>query len=211
MKVVKPRIELPLQTYYETMVTIVSTGARNCYQSKKKSFEEEEKFIQWLIKLGHDSVLEHQSITVKLTLDRASAMQLTRHRIGVAFSITSQRYCNYQTERFNHEVPFIKPRGLNKDHETLWRLAMLDAEQAYMDLVEAGEKAEVARSVLPQCTATTAVMTANLREWRHIFKMRALNNHAQIDIRELMLSTLKLFYENYPCFFEDLYNQLKGE
>lgn len=128
--------------------------------------------------------------------------------------VASQRYCNYATERFNHEVPFIKPLGLSKDHEAMWRIAMLDAEQAYMDLVEAGEKAEVARSVLPQCTATTVVMTANLREWRHIFKMRALNNHAQVDIRELMLSTLKLFHENYPCFFEDLYNQMgeqKGE
>lgn len=131
--------------------------------------------------------------------------QLTRHRIGIAFSVASQRYCDYSTERFNHEVPIIKPNGLDEKNYTTWYKSVWESEQAYMDLVENGLKPEVARSVLPQCTATTVVMTANIREWRHIFKMRALNAHAQSDIRELMCKTLKLFHENYPCFFEDLY------
>lgn len=205
MKLVKPEVKLLTKTSYEGMVKTISHAARNCYQSKQGNLEQEERFLKGLIKLGHDSVLEHQYIGVELTLSRSDLAQLTRHRIGIAFSAASQRYCDYSTERFNHEVPIIKPNGLDEKNYMTWYKSVWESEQAYMDLVESGEKPEVARSVLPQCTATTVVMTANIREWRHIFKMRALNAHAQSDIRELMCKTLKLFHENYPCFFEDLY------
>ena len=203
MKLVESDVRVLTKISYEGMVNSVSFAARNCYQSKQGNLEQEEKFIKGLIKLGHDSILEHQYIGVELTLSRSDLAQLTRHRIGIAFSVASQRYCDYSTERFNHEIPVIVPNNLNNYKR--WYESVWESEQAYMDLVESGEKPEVARSVLPQCTATTVVMTANIREWRHIFKLRALNAHAQSDIRELMCKTLFMFHKKYPCFFEDLY------
>lgn len=189
---------------YVDMVHIVSKCARTCYDSQNKviSFGGEEKFIQGLIKVGHESVIEPITMSVEMITSRSTQNQLVRHR-HASFGVMSQRYCNYHNEeKYPDGVAFIRPKGLK--NESTWRQAVQATESAYMALIESGEPPEVARAVLPQCTATQMFMSANIREWRHIFKLRC-DKRAQSDVRELMQELLTIFKEEYPCFFKDLY------
>ena len=167
-----------------------------------------EKFVRMLIRLGHESVLEHSSVTVLLQCDRSTAQQLTRHRIA-SFTMQSQRYCNYSADRFGGEVTFVDPEMRCDDVAKLesanlmWRSQVEASERAYFDLLGLGIAPEDARSVLPNSTACVLAITANLREWRHIFKLRT-ECHAQHNIRDLMASVLDAMFKLVPCVFSDI-------
>lgn len=128
--------------------------------------------------------------------------------IVVHNSQESQRYCNYSTDRFSGEVVFIIPRcfknvtpQLEDAYET-WVDAMQDAESAYLALLET-LPAQDAREVLPNSTKTEMVITANLREWRHIFKMR-VSPAADNGIKYIMNDVLKEFKNRIPYVFDDI-------
>jgi thymidylate synthase ThyX len=87
---------------------------------------------------------------------------------------------------------------------------MQHAEDMYFGLLEFGESPQIARSVLPTCLKTEIVMTANFREWRHVFKLRCAKA-AHPQIRELMFGLLKEVNTNIPVIFEDLYKQFLCE
>lgn len=164
-----------------------------------------EKFVRMIIKLGHESVLEHKSLTALLECDRATAQQITRHRIA-SFTMQSQRYCNFSAERFGGEISFVDPEFSHAGKEAayaLWQEHIKKCEDAYMDLVKSGCPPEDARSVLPNSAACVIAVTANLREWRHIFKLRT-EQHAQHNIRHLMEDLLNQFVAKLPCVFSDL-------
>lgn len=164
-----------------------------------------DKFVSMIIGRGHESVLEHKSITALLECDRATAQQLTRHRIA-SFTMQSQRYCNYSADKFGSEVTFIDPEFAHKGKDiarAMWLEHVKACEKAYMDLLETGCPPEDARSVLPNSTACVIAVTANLREWRHIFKLRT-EQHAQHNIRHLMEDLLNQFAAKLPCVFSDL-------
>lgn len=167
-----------------------------------------EKFVAMIVRLGHESVLEHSSVTVILNCDRATAQQLTRHRIA-SFTMESQRYCLYSTDRFGGEITFVDPEPqtksdqVNRQFYTFWHTFIEEIEQNYMHLVHSGMAAEDARCILPNCTACTIAITANLREWRHILKIRT-EAHAQHNIRALMGQVLQRFRETIPCIVADI-------
>ena len=77
------------------------------------------------------------------------------------------------------------------------------AEIAYLALIENGCKAQTARAVLPTCTKTELVMTANLREWRHFVKLRG-SAAAHPDIRILTKDLLRQLKAQIPVVFDDL-------
>ena len=78
------------------MPVALERAGRVCYKSEEKIFSgSADKFIRDIVKSGHESVIEHCSITVKIICDRACSHQLVRHRIA-AFSQESQRYCDYK-------------------------------------------------------------------------------------------------------------------
>lgn len=209
MEIVKPSVELVNPPDYETILNTVELAARNCYQSFDKMCDgSAEGIIRALIKSGHEAIIEFADITVMFTTDRAVLAQLTRHRIGTSFAVQSQRYVNYSKEKFGENIKVIVPEGLSDEAYETWRASVLASEAAYMVLTkDKGMPAEVARSVLPNCTATTICMKANIREWRHIFELR-VSKHSQTDIRKLMKELLIKMYEEYPVFFEDLYNKV---
>jgi thymidylate synthase (FAD) len=164
-----------------------------------------EKFVQMIVKLGHESVLEHKSVTAILLCDRATAQQITRHRIA-SFTMQSQRYCNFASDRFEGEVTFVDPEFYHKEKDAahaVWLDHVKKCEEVYMSLVKAGCPAEDARSVLPNSAACAIAVTANLREWRHIFKLRT-EAHAQHNIRHLMEDLLNRFVTKLPCVFSDI-------
>ena len=131
--------------------------------------------------------------------------QLSRQRL-LSLAVQSQRYCNYAKDRFGRDISFIEPYGLRTDvAKEAWIFSMKEAEAQYFNLIENHKlPAEVARSVLPNSTATIIYAKTNVREWRHIFNLRC-DTHAQQDIRWLMTDALTQMFNLYPVFFEDLY------
>jgi thymidylate synthase (FAD) len=161
-----------------------------------------------LIKSGHESVLEHEKITVRFVCDRGVSHELVRHRLA-SFSQESTRYCNYSKDKFGGELTFIVPLfGDDGDdvisaEEIEWKKAMADAERHYMNLIKMGCVPQQARSVLPNSLKTEVVITANIREWRLIFKQRT-GKKAHPQMRELMCPLLDELKESLLPLFEDI-------
>jgi thymidylate synthase (FAD) len=86
---------------------------------------------------------------------------------------------------------------------------MRQAEAAYLRLIDQGARAEQARSVLPNSLKTEIVMTANIREWRHVFELRCAKA-AHPQIRELLLPLLKELGLKIPVLFDDLLEKFQS-
>lgn len=178
---------------------------RTCYQSFDKMGEATHtRFAAHIVERHHESVLEHFSISVKFIIDRAIANELTRHRMA-SFSQESTRYCCYSKDKFKGEITVIRPIEMHPQSKAYqyWFDLMLEIEKTYLKLIELGEKAETARAVLPCCLKTEIVATANLREWRHIFKMRC-SDAAHPDIRYIMRQLRDEMKRQIPIVFDDL-------
>ena len=181
---------------------------RTCYKSEDKITEDSAaKFVAGLIKRGHEAMLEHVSITVKFVTDRGISHEIVRHRLA-SYAQESTRYCNYSQDKFGHELTFIIPDFLEYGSEgfKLWKDEMKQVEKTYFAMLEAGHTPQEARSVLPNSLKTELVMTANLREWRAFFKLRAANStgaaHPQmLEITRPLLGDLKAMI---PVVFDDI-------
>jgi thymidylate synthase ThyX len=130
--------------------------------------------------------------------------EIVRHRLA-SYAQESTRYCNYSKDKFKSQIIFIKSNFWNDDNNLFkdWEKAMLNAEKSYLNLLENGAKPQQARSVLPNSLKTEIVMTANLREWRHFFKLRTAKV-AHPQIREITIPLLKELQEKLPEVFGDL-------
>ena len=181
---------------------------RTCYKSEDKITEDSAaKFVAGLIKRGHEAMLEHVSITVKFVTDRGISHEIVRHRLA-SYAQESTRYCNYSQDKFGHELTFIIPDFLEYGSEgfKLWKDEMKQVEKTYFAMLEAGHTPQEASSVLPNSLKTELVMTANLREWRAFFKLRAANStgaaHPQmLEITRPLLDDLKAMI---PVVFDDI-------
>jgi len=127
-----------------------------------------------------------------------------RHRIA-SYSQESTRYANYARDKFGREITVIKPHFWAEDDAryAIWREAMEGTERAYLALIDAGATAQEARSVLPNSLKTEIVMTTNLREWRHVFRLRC-DTPAHPQMRQVMLPLLAEFARRVPVLFSDL-------
>ena len=170
----------------------------------RKSVEElrneaAESFVRSIIKRGHESVLEHVSLTFHIVCDRAIMAELTRHRLA-SFTVESTRYVKY------NELTVIKPFSTPDGSDFTFFLIMKEAEKNYLFLIEEGVKPELARAVLPQCTATTLYMTANLREWRHVLKLRT-DKAAHPQMRFVAGKIFEILRDRLPVIVEDINNE----
>ena len=197
------RIETPI--YGEELLKSIEKAGRTCYKSEDRITEESAKsFVQKLIERGHESVLEHESITVRFICDRGISHEIVRHRLA-SYSQESTRYCNYSGDRFGSELTFIRPCFLMGKPWAYcaWDNAMGFAENVYFDLLSDGCTPQEARSVLPNSIKTEVVMTANLREWRHFLKLRTAKA-AHPQMRELTVPLLHELQERIPIVFDDI-------
>ena len=146
----------------------------------------------------------HYTETVRFVVDRGISHEIVRHRTA-SFSQESTRYCNYSGDKFGSEITVIRPFFWNDDPEKfeIWKNAMAAAEKAYNDLIAAGATAQEARSVLPNSLKTEIVMTMNMREWRHFFKLRTAPA-AHPQMREVAVPMLQAFKELLPSLFSDI-------
>lgn len=220
MKLIKPKVEILDRLDERGVINRIATVARTCYKSEDYSTIQKDKaLVKRLIDSKHDAMLEFVDITVKFTTDRAIANELVRHRMA-SYAQESTRYCNYSKDKFDNELTFIIPSQaetnqfnqiLTDDAEAFpsFKDALEMAEAYYMTLIHKGWTAEQARSVLPLCTKTEINMKANLREWRHFFRLRC-NKHAHPDMRVLALDLLKQMHDKLPTIFEDIYQEFYG-
>jgi len=185
----------------EKILSIIEKAGRTCYKSEAKG--DASSFIRGLIRNGHHSVIEHASMTVKFICDRGVTHELVRHRLA-SYSQESTRYCNYSKDKFGNEITVIKPPGLSAgEDDEIWIRAMQHAENAYLEMIDTGLSPQIARSVLPNSLRAEIVMTANMREWRHVLTLRT-SEKAHPQIRSLMLGLLCILREWLPELFEDI-------
>ena len=202
MKTVNQSVEILSDCNQAEALRIIERAGRICYKSEGNIKDgSAEKLVRKLLESGHESVIEHYNVTVKFTTDRGVSHELVRHRLA-SYSQVSTRYCNYAKDRFGGEISVIQPSFEDQISEGVWRDAVLRAERAYLTMVRDGIPPELARSVLPTCLATEIVVTANLREWRHIINLRS-SERAHPQIRELMGMLLNVFKARLRLFFED--------
>ena len=189
----------------------IETAGRVCYRSQPTDVIARDVFIRNRIKAGHESIIEHSSLTVEFICDRGISHELVRHRL-CAFSQESTRYCAYK-----ENVAFIIPPWVNVrdgEHKSvtsanptnhiswLWAHAMAEAEDFYLQLLKVSLPQE-ARSVLPTSTKTDIIVTTNFREWRHILNLRT-SKAAHPQMRELMIPLHRKLVELFPVIFEDI-------
>ncbi len=209
MRVIKPFFVIEDVINREDLFKKIEKAGRTCYKSEEKiTVDSAKDFIRKILKLGHESVIEHYNITVRVICDRGITHEIVRHRIA-SYTQESTRYCNYSAGKFGGEITVINPCFWNSGSEAdnkkyeIWEKAMKEAEKAYLDLINLGASSQEARSVLPNSLKTEIVMTMNLREWRHFFKLRT-SNAAHPQMREIARPLLDEFKKQVPVIFDDI-------
>lgn len=205
MNIIDSSVEIITVIDREEILKTLEKCGRVCYKSEDKIEDgSAEKFIQRIIKSGHEAVIEHYNITVKFVCDRGVSHEIVRHRLA-SYCQESTRYCNYNKDKFGGEITVIKPQYFKEgtiQYQT-WNAACRQAEAYYFILLNNGATPQEARAVLPNSLKTELVMTANLREWRHFLKLRT-SKAAHPDMRKLAIELLEKFKATLPIIFDDI-------
>lgn len=205
MQAIVPYYEILDELDGQKILKKIEKVARTCYKSEDKIKEgSAEKMVVALIRSNHEAMLEHFSFSVKFVCDRGVSHEIVRHRLA-SFAQESQRYCNYGKD---DQVTFILPSQFKyRSHEFQeWSEAMQEAEKHYLHMIDEGVPPQMARTVLPNSTKTEIVMTANLREWRWFFKLRAADatGAAHPQMKELTQPLLTELKSLIPVIFDDI-------
>ena len=203
MRLVEPWIKVENFDGVKIMKRI-ERACRTCYRSEDKISEESYKnLLTNCLNRGHESVLEHEKITVRIYSDIGTYKDLTRHRFA-SFSVESTRYCSYNKDKYGNEITVVNPVYMeDKEVFETWKKAIEDMEKAYMKMKELGASTDMCREILPHSTAAEYTMTANIREWKHILELRT-TNHVHPAIRQVLIPLLLLFKEQMPEIFGDI-------
>lgn len=176
---------------------VIEFAGRICYRSiDKRGPGSAGQLIARLIKMGHESPLEHASATFYISgCSRAMTHQLVRHRL-ISVSQQSQRYVDEKT--FACVIPPSVPDERRHEFQ-----ADIDSIRAmYAKWQGHGLKKEDARFVLPNACASEIIISANFREFRHIFQVRCAPQ-AQWEIREACSVMLRELHRHAPSVFQD--------
>jgi thymidylate synthase (FAD) len=216
MKIIKPSFEI-LNISPANPLELLELAGCVCYKSEDKILPGTAlPFVKKILEGHHESVIEHASMTIKFVCDRGVTHELVRHRL-CSLSQESTRYCNYNKDKFGNEITVIEPcfwvddedervienLTANQRFYTIWKDVCQHAEVSYFALLQAGASPQQAHTVLPNSLKTEIVMTANLREWRHVFNLRT-SKAAHPQMRELMLMTLEETKKRIPLIFDDI-------
>lgn len=212
MKIISPNVEILTPLDGQAVLQHIELCGRVCYKSEDKITESSAPvFVSNIIKRGHEAVLEHFTITAKFICDRGVSHEIVRHRLA-SYCQESTRYCNYSKDGFGAEITVIKPLYLAQGSAgwDIWVDACASAEAAYFDMLTFGCSPQEARAVLPNSLKTEVVMTANLREWRHFFKLRTAPA-AHPQMREVANMLLKQMQEMVPVVFDHINEEVPHE
>jgi thymidylate synthase (FAD) len=174
-----------------------------------------ESYLANILKVKHGSVLEHAVWTLLIEgVSRALTHELVRHRAGFGFSQLSQRYVD------ESEIGFVLPPEITEGTRSfeVWERSCRESLAAYGEILEdlsrqIGHEGtatmrkkrarQAARSVLPNSAETKIVVTGNARSWRHFVEMRG-SGSADVEIRRLAVTVLRLLHDEAPGIFGDL-------
>lgn len=179
MKLIKPSIEF--LNMIDNPLEVIEKAGRTCYKSEDKITKVSAKeFVRKLLQRGHLAMIEHASMSYRVICDRGVTHEIVRHRL-FSYAQESTRYCDYK----NKPIQFIKPCWFESStsfSNICWEKHMSKAEEIYKKLRTEGWTPQQARSVLPNSLKTEIVITGNLREWLHFFKLRtAKTAHPQMQ------------------------------
>ncbi len=206
MKIIKASASIVAAT--DNMEQLLELAGRVCYKSEDRITDTSASaFIRRMHDSKHESVLEHAAITVRVICDRGVSHELVRHRLA-SFSQESTRYCNYSKDKHGQEITVIEPcfwpEGGNEEFQhkprQYWKISCESSEAFYFRLLRLGATPQEARSVLPNSLKTEVVMTANPREWNHIFRLRC-SPQAHPQMREIMIPLHQEFARRWPSLF----------
>jgi thymidylate synthase (FAD) len=202
MRIVQPGFVIEDKLDGDRILENIERYGRTCYKSEAKISETSSRgFVRKIIASGHESVIEHEKVTVRIICDRGVSHEIVRHRIA-SYSQESTRYCDYARAG---EITVIKPCFLSEETELfwMWKSAMVGAEHFYNTLRGMGCSPQEARTVLPNSLKTEIVCTMNLREWRHFFRLRT-SPAAHPQMREISIPLLWEFQRLIPVIFDDI-------
>lgn len=214
MKVIRPQAYIESNISEDDAIMLIEKAGRVCYKSEDRIKSGSAKtFIRNILKRGHESVIEHVSVTVRVICDRGVSHEIVRHRIA-SYSQESTRYCNYADDKFGNEITVIVPYffentklvvddGSDRYLYSVWYNSCKDSEDAYNLLINNGASPQEARSVLPNSLKTEMFITMNLREWRHFFRLRC-SHAAHPQMRQIANMILYQFKQRFPLFVEDI-------
>ncbi len=194
----QPQLEVELVAITPDPEKVIEQAGRTCYLSFDRMDDDSEAgFIRRLINMGHESPLEHAYVTFRVrNCSRAMTHQLVRHRL-MAVSQQSQRYVD------EDQFAYVLPEALAAEYVEDFRRDMRTIQEMYRKWRDRGLRKEDARFVLPNACVSEIVVSANFREWRHIFKLR-LSPKAQWEIRKACGKMLAILKEHAPACFEDI-------
>lgn len=197
----------------DSQIGLIADVARTCYKSERRKLpgwdspysdmridaarEADEALVGSLIRNGHHSPIEFGWMAVRFRTSIGVSRELIRHRL-FSFAEQSTRYVNMDKKGFEFVMPPCDP-----SEEAVIRAACQSAADSYVALVEAGTRPEMARAVLPLCTATTINVAGNFREWRHALQLRT-SPAAHPEIRALMSPLLAELRESVPVIFDGI-------
>ena len=136
MKIIKPSFEFIDEIDGEKILKKLELCGRVCYKSEDLINDTAEKFIKSIIQRGHESILEHVSITVRIICERGVSHEIVRHRLA-GYSQESTRYCNYYNDKFGREITVINPYFLepNTDSYQIWKAGCKHSERVYFNML----------------------------------------------------------------------------
>lgn len=218
MKIIDPLIMV--EDYNpQKILKNIERACRTCYRSENLITEDSyKKLLKNCINRGHESVLEHEKITVRMICDVGTYKDLTRHRFA-SFSIESSRYCAYNKDKFGNNIKFIEPvfykkswtdknyegsaMDIDEQKSMIWYNTMESIEENYMEMSKMGCVPDEMRMLLPHSAAAEVTMTCNIREWKHILDLRT-KKMAHPAIRQILIPLLLKFKQDMPEIFDDI-------
>lgn len=206
MRIIKQYCEW-LQPPPSNTLELIERAGRISYKSEDKTAQgSAASFVGRILTQQHESVIEHVSASMLFVTDRGVSHEIVRHRIA-SYTQESTRYCNYSKDKFGNGVTFILPVRFydttdeKEERYDRWIRAMRATEMFYLAELSCGATAQEARDFLPNSLKTEIAMTANLREWRHFFKLRT-HQSAHPQMRDLALQAQAMFRQCIPVLFE---------
>lgn len=200
MNIIKASVEIMGAPDGKEILRHIETCGRVCYQSEgKKTEDSADAFVRMLIRRGHESVLEHASLSVRFIVDRGVSHEIVRHRLA-SYSQESTRYC-----RYGDKITVISPCYIKEDSREwwMWWRSCIKAQITYNTMLEKGMTPQEARAVLPHSLKTELIMTANLREWRLFLRLRTAKA-AHPQMREVAIPLLHKMQALLPAVFDDI-------
>lgn len=222
MKIINPSFKFVNEPDADIILNTIEKAYRICYMSEPNG--NRDNFIATKIKAGHESPLEHVNISVIITTNRGVTHELVRHRLA-SYCQSSTRYCNYSKDKFGNQLTFIRPEWISEnvlgdwgkldnwknctditDEEMMWLNNCQQCEAMYLSLINHGWTPQQARDVLNNSVETQIMVTMNVREWRHFFKLRAegTTGKPHPEMLQITIPMLKEFKNRIPVVFDDI-------